>query len=219
CLHQLLVKATLVSQLRVVFSLHSVSNEGVVERDQITTRAVKWISEPARLTGDGPTCRADCLNTIMREILQCGVVQHSPIRQVAREEWKLLAYPFDQLRKRINLLARNKLVVVDETETGLSVQGDGPKPKTLIAEVIRGLPCGRVAQCGAIRSSANLLRREVSKLLDVEESVDPEEVSAVADGALACQSEPPGEEPSTSRSVDHPGSVATHCAFGGFERK
>src|SRR5439155_3350960 len=116
-------------------------------------------------------------------------------------------------------LTRNELVVVDEAEAGFAVERYGPEPETLGAEVVRGLPGRSMSERGAVGPGTNLLRREVSQLLDIDQSVDPEEVRPVANLALAREPQPAGKEPSAPRRIHDPPRGSGHLAPRHVERE
>src|SRR5204863_7713113 len=112
-----------------------------------------------------------------------------------------------------------ELVVVDETEAGLAVERYGPEPEALSAKMVRGLPRRSVSERGAVGPGTNLLRREVSQLLDIDQSVDPEEVRPVANLALAREPQPAGKEPSAPRRIHDPARGSGHFTPGRLERE
>jgi len=155
----------------------------------------------------------------MCKVLERRVVEHTAVRQVAREQRELFAYPVDQLFNRVDAIARDQPIVIDQAEAGLAVERYGPEPEALSTEVVRGLPCRSMSERGAVGPRANLPRRKICQLLDVEQPLDPEEVSSMANLAFGRKAQTASQKPAAARRVNDPCRVSGHFAFDGLERE
>src|SRR5205807_5356765 len=132
------------------------------------------------------------------------MIQNLPLRQISREQREFLTYPIDQLLQTGDSFTRKCPIVINQTQAGLTVQWDHPKPETFAAEMIRRQPDRKMTRRRSISLQANFRGREVGQLLDIYESLNPQKRSSMTNWILSVQLLAICQKFATSRSVHDP---------------